>query len=67
MPYFSAYPRLTGLLLRAHSCPFLFPVERCAGGDYCPFPPGRDRICCFFCQRLDDCPDKTGVCGRLTQ
>jgi hypothetical protein len=65
MPYHSKNPRLMRLFLRAHSCPWLILGEHCAGGDYCPFPPGSERLCCFFCPRLDGCPDNTGICERL--
>ena len=51
----------------AHSCPYLFQDRHCAGGDYCPYPPGKEKLCCFFCPRFDTCPDKTGVCVRFKE
>ncbi|MCE5249857.1 hypothetical protein LLG96_06515 [bacterium] len=65
MAYDSVHKRLTKVLYKASSCPFLFAEVHCAGGDYCPFPEGKDKLCCFFCARFDICPDKTGVCTRL--
>ena len=64
MSYESALPIIKMFYL-AHSCPYLFFENRCAGGDYCPFPPGKDKLCCFFCPWFDSCPDKTGVCQRF--
>ena len=65
MPYESAHYRFTRALYRAHSCPWLFQDSRCGGGDYCPFPPGESRTCCFFCPFFDSCPDRSGVCMRF--
>lgn len=65
MPYDASSPRVNSMLLRAHACPYLVSGTRCAGGDYCPFPPGEDHLCCFFCPYLDDCPDPSGICVRL--
>lgn len=65
MAYNSVNERLTGMLYKAHSCPYLFGGTRCAGGDYCPFPEGDEVLCCFFCSHLDACPDPTGICKRL--
>jgi hypothetical protein len=67
MSYSSHNPSLTRALYRAHSCPFLVPDGRCAGGDYCDFPPGHDRLCCIRCPRVDSCPDSTGICIRLKE
>ena len=67
MGYGSAQELLTGVLLKAKSCPFLAANIHCAGGDYCPFPEGQDKICCFFCSKLAACPDKTGICVRLKE
>jgi hypothetical protein len=61
------YNYVIGMLSRAHSCPFLVGGLHCAGGDYCPFPEGEERLCCFFCGRLLDCPDATGICVRLVE
>lgn len=47
--------RATRMLYRAFSCSFRFGWNHCAGGDYCPFPPGRDRLCCFFCPSFESC------------
>lgn len=55
-------PRATRTLYRAFSCPFRFGWNHCAGGDYCPFPSGHDRLCCFFCPSFESCPDPEGVC-----
>lgn len=55
------------ILYLAHSCPYLFHNKYCAGGDYCPFPPGKEKLCCFFCPMFATCPDKTGVCARFKE
>jgi len=67
MGYKSLEPKLTRAIFDTFSCPFLVMEQRCAGGDYCPYQPGRDKLCCFFCPRFDDCPDTTGVCTRFTE
>ena len=53
------------LIYRANSCPYLFHGDRCAGGNYCHFPEGDNRLCCFFCGRFGSCPDREGICVRL--
>lgn len=64
MPYRSV-SKITKLFYHAHSCTFIHSGWHCAGGDYCPFPPGLDKMCCFVCPLFDKCPDKTGVCERF--
>lgn len=65
MPYQSTEPRLSAALLRAASCPFLIHGDRCAGGDYCHFPAGKEHRCCFFCTEFESCPDRSGICTRF--
>ena len=65
MGYKSTHNNLTAVLFKAQSCPYLVAKIHCAGGDYCPFPEGGERLCCFYCGKLDSCPDKTGICVRL--
>lgn len=66
MPYKSASP-ITKKMFLAHSCPYLKNDYLCAGGDYCPFPPGKAKLCCFYCPLFDKCPDRTGICERLKE
>ena len=49
-------------LSNAFGCEFLVNVFHCAGGNYCPFPPGKMRLCCAYCHMINDCPDDDGVC-----
>lgn len=65
MAYETPHIDLMKALYTAHSCPFLIQGTLCAGGDYCPFPPGDDHACCFFCERFTDCPDPEGICTRF--
>jgi len=65
MSYSSAIPELTEAMYKAYSCPYLIMGIHCAGGDYCPFLYGKMKLCCFYCPRFHDCPDRTGVCERL--
>jgi len=67
MGYDSHHTQVLGMLYRAESCPFLVAGVHCAGGDYCPFPGGRERLCCFWCGKLVNCPDTTGICVRLKE
>ncbi len=65
MPYQAAHPVKCRVFYLAWSCPYLVDGTRCAGGDYCDFPPGHSRLCCAYCPLFDACPDRTGICGRL--
>lgn len=67
MSYSFTDDRISAMLFRSHSCPFLIAGVHCAGGDYCPYPEGEERLCCFYCGKLDNCPDKTGICIRLKE
>lgn len=62
MPYMSGDSKFTRALFVAKTCPYLVFEVHCAGGDYCRFPSGRKKHCCFFCNHFYSCPDKTGVC-----
>ncbi len=64
MLYSSPYESFIKNLSRTLTCPYLIFETHCAGGDYCPFQPGKNHLCCFFCQHFDDCPDKSGICQR---
>lgn len=66
MPYSPKLPN-SRLVHLAFSCPFRFSVTHCGGGDYCDFPEGRDRLCCFYCPRFESCPDPDGVCQHFME
>jgi len=65
MSYETVHTEHVRTFLLAWSCPFMFDGRRCAGGDYCAFPPGEARLCCAFCPLFESCPDPTGVCRRF--
>jgi len=65
MPYGSPHERMIRQFRLAMTCPHLAHKRHCSGGDYCPFPPGDEMLCCVFCPRFTDCPDSEGVCVRL--
>ena len=65
MPYNSVSPA-TRMLYLAYACPYRFAEGHCAGGDYCSFPAGLERRCCFYCPEFESCPDSAGICQRFT-